>query len=87
MRSKTSINSKASDRKDPTDLAKKQPKKHLQTPTKTKICTLYRNYSQSEIIRILKEEDNITIGQPAISRIVRQEDYRRVGNSDKKPET
>ena len=68
MRTKTSLDNKTSnERKIPTKVAKKQPKKHLQTPTKTKIWTLYRNHSQAEIVRILKDEDNITVTQPAIS--------------------
>lgn len=88
MRSKALVESKVhSERKNPNKIAKKLTKKHLQTPTKSKIWTLWRNHSQTEIARIFREEDNITVSQSRISKIVREEDHRRVGNSAIKPET
>ena len=84
---KTPVPEVSSESKDPEPNAQIPTRKHLQTPTKARIQTLYRDRSQREIKQILKQEDNIDISQTTISRIVNDENPRRVGNCPEKPET
>ena len=83
-----------SNRKDPDCLQAKPTQKHpktdrkyLQTPTKARIKTLYREHTQKEIKQILQQEDGVNISQKTICKIVNSDSIRRVGNCPEKPET
>lgn len=59
--------------------------RHLRTPHKTKIRTLYyTQHSQCEIVKILAEEDDIKISQSRISKIIREKSARRARNDPQK---
>ena len=62
--------------------------KHIETPTKSRIRTLYSHgSSQQQIRQILKQENNIELSQSRISRIINNVSYRRTGYNISKPKT